>query len=40
MARYQIPLAVKVAFWAVYLALFFLFTLSPLYMGPVDPPVP
>lgn len=40
MARYRIPPAVKVAFWVAFGALFFAYTLAPIFMGPVDPPIP
>lgn len=40
MSRYEIPLWIKVVFWTIFVALFLSYTLAPLYMAPVDPPIP
>lgn len=40
MTGFRIPTWLKVAFWIFWLALFLSYVLAPLYMGPVDPPIP
>lgn len=35
----MIPAPLKVAFWICWIALFLAYTMSPLYLGPVDPPI-
>ena len=40
MFRFRIPPSIKVAFWVAFGAAFLAYTLAPLYMAPVPPPLP
>lgn len=40
MSRYRMPPWLKAVLWCVFWGLFLAYTLAPLYMDPVDPPIP
>lgn len=40
MSRYPLRSAIKIAFWVAWWALLLSYGLAPLYMDPVDPPIP
>lgn len=40
MSRYRMPPWMKAVFWVVFAGLFLAYTLAPVFMGPVEPPLP
>lgn len=40
MARWRLPPGAKLIFWVAFGLLFLAYTLAPVYMAPVPPPIP